>query len=118
MAQPLIQRKKDLLYLTYFSIAIPIAFSKLLILFYFPEQTLTVPLVVDLEPIYPVHLIPQFMTDIKEYYIAGWRDQNFITPTPTFLGFIWSEALIQVPVMIWGWKALRQGGCRAITRTG
>ena len=47
------------------------------------------------------------MTDIKEFYIAGWQDQNFISPTPTYLGFIWSEALIQVPVMIWGWKALR-----------
>jgi hypothetical protein len=65
--------------------------------------------VVDLQPLYPPHLIPGWMLGITEYYIKTFNDQYFINEPVWFHFFMMSELFIQVPVMIWGIGALRRG---------
>ncbi|KAN0104188.1 Transmembrane protein 6/97 [Hyaloscypha variabilis] len=88
MATSIFSRKRDLLYLIYFCTAVPMAF------------------IVDLQPLYPPHLIPGWMLGITEYYIKTFNDQYFINEPVWFHFFMMSELFIQVPVMVWGIGAL------------
>jgi hypothetical protein len=56
---------------------------------------------VDLQSIYPPHLVPAFMTSLKAYYIATYNDLFFIDPPPFFKLYMWFELLYQAPVMFW-----------------
>jgi len=88
MATSLLSRKRDLVYFTYFTIAIPVAVA------------------VDLHPLYPHSWVPSWMSAIADFYVNTYHDQFMANPPPFFIAYLWSEALIQVPSMIWGWKAI------------
>lgn len=62
----------------------------------------------DLQAIYPAHLTPSFMQNLKAFYINTYKDDFFINPPPFFKAFMWSELLFQAPVMIWAVPALYQ----------
>ncbi|RKF56032.1 integral membrane protein [Erysiphe neolycopersici] len=84
----LLSRKRDLFYFTHFAIALPIVF------------------LVDLQAIYPPWMVPEMLQKVKNYYIETYHDRFFVNPTPFFRFFISIELLYQVPVMIWGLRAL------------
>ena len=60
----------------------------------------------DLQAIYPPAMVPSFMKSIKAYYIETYKDKFFVDSPDFFKAFIWSELLIQAPVMIWAISAL------------
>lgn len=90
------RRKKDLAYLIFFALHIPIMFRKpyqvLLCLtvemtiYSLPDREqskrkiLIKTPVVDLTPLYPTALKPQFLTDLRGWYITTYRDQFFSSP--------------------------------------
>lgn len=96
MAKSIFNRKRDLVYLTFFIIHIPIMFCKLLntVSIYAWENIIhTITLLqcrdallillllgVDLTPMYPEALKPAFMTDLRKWYITTYRDQFFSSP--------------------------------------
>jgi len=88
MATSIFSRKRDLVYLTYFCIAVPIAF------------------IVDMQPLYPASLIPAWMSGLSEFYVNTYHDKFFIDTPPFFEFFMWTELFIQIPVEIWGIGAL------------
>jgi EXPERA (EXPanded EBP superfamily) len=57
--------------------------------------------VVDLQSLYPPHLVPTFMASLKAYYIATYNDLFFISPPPFFKLYMWFELFYQAPVMFW-----------------
>jgi hypothetical protein len=63
-------------------------------------------IVMDLQAIYPASLVPNFMLNLKAFYINTYKDQFFINTPPFFKAFMWSELLFQAPVMIWAVGAL------------
>ncbi|PPJ49696.1 hypothetical protein CBER1_02144 [Cercospora berteroae] len=85
---PLSSRKKDILYLTFFLIHIPIVF------------------IVDIYPLYPTHIVPSFMTQLRTWYIATYRDQFFVSPPAWFTLYAWMELLYHVPLSVWAVGAL------------
>jgi hypothetical protein len=62
MALPLSARKLDMLYLVFFVIHIPIVFS------------------IDAVPLYPEWAKAQYMRNIRDFYIATYKDQFFVAP--------------------------------------
>ncbi|KAJ9620639.1 hypothetical protein H2203_007848 [Taxawa tesnikishii (nom. ined.)] len=88
MATSILSRKCDLVYLLFFIIHIPIIFM------------------VDITPLYPAALKPQFMTDLRQWYITTYRDQFFIQPPAWFNTYMWMELLYHVPVSAWAIGAL------------
>ncbi|KAL9527788.1 Sigma intracellular receptor [Sphaerulina musiva] len=85
---PLLSRKKDLIYLVFFTIHIPIVF------------------LVDIYPLYPPSLIPTFMTSLRTWYIATYRDANFVSPPAWFMLYSWLELFYHAPLSIWAIGAL------------
>ncbi|PSS25507.1 hypothetical protein M430DRAFT_47954 [Amorphotheca resinae ATCC 22711] len=83
MATSIFSRKRDLVYLVHFCIGLPLMF------------------LVDLQSLYPAHLVPSFMVNLKSYYISTYNDLFFISPPPFFKLYMWSELLYQAPVMLW-----------------
>ncbi|KAI5366394.1 Putative sigma intracellular receptor 2, EXPERA domain-containing protein [Septoria linicola] len=80
---PITSRKKDILYLIFFLIHIPIVF------------------LVDIYPLYPASIAPQFMTTLRTWYITTYRDQFFVSPPAWFSLYTWMELIYHVPVSIW-----------------
>lgn len=69
-------------------------------------------LMVDLCPLYPRMLQPAFLTDIRTWYVATYKDrffletttsssQNVLTSPAWFRLFLWMEALVHLPISIW-----------------
>jgi len=83
MATSILSRKRDLAYLVYFCIHIPVMF------------------LIDLTSLYPPALTPAFSTAIKQYHITTFQDQFFVSPPPFFVFFMWMEAFFHVPVSLW-----------------
>lgn len=88
MASPLSARKRDILYLTFFIIHLPIMFA------------------IDLYPIYPEAAKPTWMAGLREWYIATYQDQFFVSPPAWFNAYMWMEALYHVPLSAWAIGAL------------
>ncbi|OCK79314.1 hypothetical protein K432DRAFT_383163 [Lepidopterella palustris CBS 459.81] len=88
MARPLISRKRDIAYLVFFIIHLPVMF------------------IVDLTPLYPSSVKPAFMLAIREFYITTYRDQFFVAPPTWFNVYMWMEALYHVPLSVWAIGAL------------
>ncbi|KAG9238967.1 transmembrane protein 6/97 [Amylocarpus encephaloides] len=84
MATSIFSRKRDLAYMVYFALGIPIAFA------------------MDLQPIYPPHLLPEILVSLKDFYVRNYNDQFYINTPNFFRVFLWIEFVYQVPVMIWG----------------
>jgi hypothetical protein len=132
MATSIFSRKRDLVYLIYFCIAVPMGLgtylkpvlSPLILL-----QPASYPrlysflrslnrlnhladndhvTVVDLQPIYPPSLIPAWMTGITDFYVNTYHDQFFIKSPPFFDFFLYTELFIQIPTEIWAIAALRR----------
>jgi len=72
------------------------------------ENRLTHP-VVDLQGIYPAHLIPTFMSRISAFYLETYNDLFFVYHPPFFQAFMWSELLFQAPVGVWAIINLPKG---------
>ncbi|KAF1819509.1 uncharacterized protein K489DRAFT_412823 [Dissoconium aciculare CBS 342.82] len=81
-------RKRDLAYLVFFLIHIPVMFC------------------VDLAPLYPDSIRPTFITELRKFYITTFRDQFFIAPPAWFDMYIWMEFLYHVPLSLWAIGAL------------
>lgn len=90
MATSIFSRKRDLMYLIYFCISVPMMF------------------IMDCQPLYPPHLIPTFMTKLGDFYVDTYKDQFFLPGnTPPFLkAYIWSEVFYQFPTGVWAIQAL------------
>ncbi|WPG99191.1 Hypothetical protein R9X50_00200200 [Acrodontium crateriforme] len=81
-------RKRDLLYLTFFIIHIPVMFC------------------VDLAPIYPASIKPQFISDIRTFYIDTYHDRFFSNPPAWFNLYLGMELLYHTPLSVWAIGAL------------
>lgn len=57
-------------------------------------------------PLYPSSIRPQFMTDIRTFYIETYRDQFFTGPPAWFGMYAWMEALYHLPLSFWAVGAL------------
>ena len=134
MATSVFSRKRDLVYLIYFCIAVPMGLSTCLKpvlsplillqpisyprLYSLPAKPKSSKLrnlpdndhvtVVDLQPIYPPSLIPAWMTGITDFYVNTYHDQFFVNTPPFFNFFLYTELFIQIPTEIWAIGALRR----------
>ncbi|MCJ1225513.1 hypothetical protein MMC12_002162 [Toensbergia leucococca] len=81
-------RKRDLVYLTFFLIHIPVMF------------------LVDLTPMYPDSIRPQFLTDLRNWYIETYNDRLFSNPPAWFNVYLLMEALYHLPLSLWAIRAL------------
>ncbi|KAK5200694.1 hypothetical protein LTR16_005222 [Cryomyces antarcticus] len=55
---------------------------------------------------YPAALKPQFLTQLRTWYITTYRDQFFVTPPAFFNLYMWLELLYHVPLSVWAIGAL------------
>jgi hypothetical protein len=53
-------------------------------------------------------MIPEWMINLRAFYVLQYRDQNFLNPSPAFSLFIWLEGLYHLPLSIWAIFALWQ----------
>lgn len=128
MATSIFSRKRDLIYLIYFCISVPMMFSECSIhlminspcLDHLISRSKSVfetsalishVIVMDFQPLYPPQLIPTFMTKLGDFYVDTYKDRFFIKDnTPPFLkAFLWSEVLYQFPTGLWAIQALLKG---------
>jgi len=65
-------------------------------------------LLVDLTPMYPLALKPQFLTTLRTWYITTYQDQFFTAPPAWFDAFMWMEACYHLPLSIWAVRALKR----------
>lgn len=61
---------------------------------------------VDLYPLYPDWIRPQFMHDIRTFYIDTYHDQFFTRPPAWFSMYAWMELLYHLPLSFWAVPAL------------
>ncbi|RMY70214.1 hypothetical protein D0863_05949 [Hortaea werneckii] len=64
---------------------------------------------VDLAPFYPDSIRPQFMNDIRTFYIETYHDRFFSSPPAWFTMYLWLELLYHVPLSFWAVGALLRG---------
>ncbi|KAK8243334.1 transmembrane protein 6/97 [Phyllosticta capitalensis] len=86
--RPILSRKRDLVYLTYFLVHVVVMF------------------VGDLAPLYPDSIRPQFMDNMRQWYIEQYQDRFFTSPPAWFGVYMYMEALYHVPVSFWSIGAL------------
>ncbi|KAF2431560.1 hypothetical protein EJ08DRAFT_696353 [Tothia fuscella] len=91
MAPSIFSRKRDLLYLIFFTIHLPIIFA------------------VDIYPLYPSSLQANWMGQLRLWYISTYRDQFFTEPPAWFTMYMWMELLYHVPLCVWAILALVRG---------
>ncbi|KAK5133803.1 hypothetical protein LTR08_007232 [Meristemomyces frigidus] len=87
----ILSRKRDLAYLAFFLIHVPVM------------------LCLDLAPFYPESLKPQFITDIHTFYVGTYGDQFFSSPPAWFTFYTWMELLYHIPLSVWAIGALLRG---------
>jgi hypothetical protein len=105
----ILSRKRDLSYLLFFAIHVPIIFRKACTLLYTTVPILMKNTVVDAYPLWPTSLRPAFMDDIRSFYITTYKDQFFISPPSWFRMYIYMELLYHVPLSLWAIGALLRG---------
>ncbi|KAJ5443473.1 uncharacterized protein N7458_007345 [Penicillium daleae] len=88
---PLTTRKRDLAYLLFFTTHLPIIF------------------LVDTVPLQPAWLRTDLSAQLREYYVATYRDKFFEDPAPVwFSAFVWMELVYHVPASLWAvWGLIR-----------
>lgn len=64
---------------------------------------------VDLAPLWPTSLKPQFITDLRLYYVETYHDQFFTAPPAWFNMYMWMELLYHTPLSVWAIGALLRG---------
>ncbi|KAF3391494.1 hypothetical protein F1880_007499 [Penicillium rolfsii] len=88
---PLTSRKRDCAYLLFFASHIPIIF------------------LVDTVPLQPSWMRTELSAQLREYYVATYRDKFFEDPAPVwFSAFIWMELLYHVPASLWAVWGLKR----------
>jgi EXPERA (EXPanded EBP superfamily) len=65
--------------------------------------------VVDLTPLYPVSIKPQWMLDLRMWYITTYKDRFFVEPPTYFTVFMLLEAVYHLPLSIWAVGAILRG---------
>jgi len=94
MARSIFARKRDLLYTVFFTIHIPLIFGELtskaeqLVISMATNRpncdgnmlTKNHFIAVDLYPLYPRHVVPLWMTELRQWYIKTFQDQFFMNP--------------------------------------
>ncbi|KAG0156625.1 Integral membrane protein, putative [Penicillium digitatum] len=84
-------RKRDLVYLLFFVIHVPII------------------LLIDTVPLLPPILQTNLSHQLREFYITTYRDKFFEDPPIWFTVFIWMELLYHLPLSIWATRGLLEG---------
>jgi len=87
-SSPIWTRKRDLLYLIFFIYHI------------------SVMLIVDLPHTLPDSIRPQFTTNLREWYVAEYKDPLFINPPSWFNACLVWEVIYQIPLILWAVPAL------------
>lgn len=91
---PLTTRKRDCAYLLFFASHIPIIF------------------LIDTVPLQPSWMRTELSAQLREYYVATYKDKFFEDPVPVwFSAFIWMELLYHVPASLWAVWGLMRGMC-------
>lgn len=114
MAPSILSRKRDLIYLIFFTIHIPIVFCKSPVHYSRTRKKIlltknTSETVIDIYPLYPPSLIPSFLTTLRTWYIKTYADKFFISPPAWFIFYTWMELLYHVPLSLWAIQALWKG---------
>lgn len=63
-------------------------------------------LVVDLPHALPPSIRPQFTIDLREWYVAEYKDPLFINPPAWFNAVLVWEVIYQIPLILWAVPAL------------
>jgi EXPERA (EXPanded EBP superfamily) len=64
---------------------------------------------VDLTPFYPTSLKPQFLLDLRSWYITTYKDRFFVHPPAFFTTYVVLEAVYHLPLSIWAIRAILRG---------
>jgi hypothetical protein len=64
---------------------------------------------VDLAPLYPETLKPEFITSLREWYITTYADRFFTQPPAWFNMYMYMELVYHVPLSVWAIGALIRG---------
>jgi hypothetical protein len=89
---PLTTRRRDCAYLLFFASHIPIIF------------------LIDTVPLQPSWMRTELSAQLREYYVATYKDKFFEDPAPVwFSAFIWMELLYHVPASLWAVWGLWRG---------
>ncbi|KAF2091756.1 hypothetical protein K490DRAFT_61186 [Saccharata proteae CBS 121410] len=88
MARSIFSRKRDLLYLVFFLIHLPVIF------------------LVDATALYPEWARLDFMVQLRKYYVDTYQDQFFMKPPAWFGLYTWMELLYHAPLSAWAIGAL------------
>ncbi|KAF1960667.1 integral membrane protein-like protein [Byssothecium circinans] len=88
MATSIWQRKRDLVYLVFFAVHLPVM------------------LCFDLTGYYPAAIKPAWMTDVRVWYVATYGDRLFYNAPPWFPVFTALELLYHLPLTLWAIPAL------------
>ncbi|KAL6710984.1 hypothetical protein ACN47E_006859 [Coniothyrium glycines] len=88
MAISIFQRKRDLVYLVFFIIHLPVM------------------LAFDLTAFYPTHLKPLWMSTLREWYVATYSDRFFYAPPAWFPALTFLELTFHLPLTLWAIPAL------------
>ncbi|KIW06002.1 hypothetical protein, variant 1 [Verruconis gallopava] len=83
MATSILGRKMDFIYLIFFAIHIPVV------------------ILVDSYILWPPARIPAFMTNLRQFYIATYKDIFFINPPAWFHLYVRMEAVYHLPISAW-----------------
>lgn len=65
----------------------------------------------DLAPLYPESIKPQFIRDIRQFYIDTYHDRFFTSPPAWFTMYMWMELLYHTPLSVWAIGALLRSKC-------
>jgi hypothetical protein len=64
---------------------------------------------VDLAPLWPTSLKPEFITTLREWYITTYADRFFTQPPAWFNLYMYMELVYHVPLSVWAIGALIRG---------
>ena len=91
VSRPLSARPLDAIYIVWFALHLLVMFN------------------VDLVPSYPPSLTPQYLLDLRQWYIETHHDRFFVDPPAWFSLFMWMELIYHVPLSLWAIPALMRG---------
>ncbi|KAF1913130.1 transmembrane protein 6/97 [Ampelomyces quisqualis] len=94
MATSIFQRKRDLVYLIFFIIHIPVM------------------LAFDLSGYYPPQIKPDWMSSLRSYYTTTYGDRFFSNPPAWFHVLLFLELTFHLPLSLWAVPALLRNDAR------
>ncbi|KAF1843429.1 uncharacterized protein K460DRAFT_368330 [Cucurbitaria berberidis CBS 394.84] len=88
MAKSIFQRRRDLVYLVFFIVHLPVM------------------LAFDLSAFYPIQIKPLWMGSLREWYVATYGDRFFYNPPAWFPTLTFLELVYHLPLTLWAIPAL------------